>query len=115
MTQGHQIQKGLSRCGKQPFSENRVQIGESVWLEFCSLTDRQTDTHTQINCNENITPFCGARGVITGQTLKWVRSFLTGRNQRVMIGGVVSQISIESEPVRKQPIIKNHVHVGASV
>ena len=32
----------------QPFSENRVQIGASVWLEFCSLTDRLTHslTHT---------------------------------------------------------------------
>ena len=46
---------------KQPFSENRVQIGASVRLEFCSQefrTHRQTDrhAHTQTNWSENITP-----------------------------------------------------------
>ena len=34
----------------QPFSENRVQIGASIWQEFCSQAksweDTQTDTHT---------------------------------------------------------------------
>ena len=40
----------LSQYGKQSFSENRVQIGASVRLEICSLTDTQT------NCNKNITP-----------------------------------------------------------
>ena len=48
LTQGHQIQQGPSQCRKQPFSENRVQIGESVGLEFCSqeFPDTQTDRHT---------------------------------------------------------------------
>ena len=43
---------------KQPFSKNRVQIGASVLLEFCSQEklDTKTDTHTQTNCSENITP-----------------------------------------------------------
>ena len=49
-----------NQCGKQPFSENRVQIGASVRLEFCSQaeSDTQTDsqTNTQTNCSENITP-----------------------------------------------------------
>ena len=49
------------QCCKQPFSENCVQIGASVRLEFCLQefrTHRQTDRHTDTptNCNENITP-----------------------------------------------------------
>ena len=49
----------VSQCSKQPFSENRVKIGSSVRLEFCSQeiighTDTQTDTQT--NCSKNITP-----------------------------------------------------------
>ena len=40
----------ISIESKQPFSENRVQIGASVWLEFCSQekldTHKHTDTHT---------------------------------------------------------------------
>ena len=48
LTQGHQIHKGLSQCGKHSCSENCVQIGASVRLEFCSqeMPDRQTHTHT---------------------------------------------------------------------
>ena len=47
LTQGNQFQWGLSQCGKQPFSENCVQIGSSFRLEFCSQenirhTHRQT-------------------------------------------------------------------------
>ena len=65
LLQGHHFQWGLSQRGKQPFNEIRVQIGASVQLEICSLTDRQTDrqthSHTQTNWNENITlyDFCG--------------------------------------------------------
>ena len=40
----------------QLFSEDRVEIGLSVRSAFCSQTDRQTDTHRQTNCNDNITP-----------------------------------------------------------
>ena len=37
-------------------AKNRVQIGGSVRLEFCS----QAESDTQTNCSENITPqFCG--------------------------------------------------------
>ena len=39
--------------GKHPFSENRVQIGLFVRLEFF-FTDRQT--HRETNCNDSITP-----------------------------------------------------------
>ena len=50
LTQGHQFLKGSSQFGKQPFSENRVQIGTSFRLEFCSQenighTHRHTYTH----------------------------------------------------------------------
>ena len=46
------------REDKQPFSENRVQIDPFVWLEFCSMTDTQTDrqahTHThKLQCKYN--------------------------------------------------------------
>ena len=37
------ISKDLSQCSKQPFIKKRIQISESVPLEFCS----PTDTHTQ--------------------------------------------------------------------
>ena len=78
LTQGHQFQLVLSQCGKLLFSENRVQIGSSVRLEFCSQefswthrqTDRHTHTHTQSNCSENITPPWFRGGVkIIGQIL----------------------------------------------
>ena len=46
LTRGHQFWQGLSQCCKQSFSETRVKMGASVRLEFCWLTDRQTDTHT---------------------------------------------------------------------
>ena len=68
LTKGHQFQYGSSQWGKQPFSKNRVQIGASVRLEFCSEAEPDTHTHThthaQTNCSGNITPplFCG--GVI---------------------------------------------------
>ena len=59
---------GPSQGGKQPFSENRVQIGAFVRLDFCSqeVADTQTDrqTHTQTNCSENITPPRFRGGVI---------------------------------------------------
>ena len=45
----------FSQCSKQPFSDNRVKIGAYVLLEFCSQAFRHRDTHTQTNCNENIT------------------------------------------------------------
>ena len=37
-----------SQCGKQPFSENCVQIDASVWMKFCSqeVPDTQTLRHT---------------------------------------------------------------------
>ena len=41
---------------KQPFSENHVQIGTSVRLEFCSQEVPDTQTDTQTNCSENIPP-----------------------------------------------------------
>ena len=28
--------------------ENQIKIGASIWLEFCSQTDRQTDTQTEV-------------------------------------------------------------------
>ena len=75
--------QGSSQCGKQPFSENRVQIGSSVWLEFCSQAepdrqaDKKTDTHThtdtQTNYSENITPPLFHGGVI----ILFYRSFVT--------------------------------------
>ena len=49
LTQGLQFQKGPSQCSMQPFSKNRVQIGASVRLEFCSLTDRLTQSHTHLH------------------------------------------------------------------
>ena len=44
----YQISDCQCQCAKQPFSENRVQIGSSVRLEFCSQakSDTQTDTGT---------------------------------------------------------------------
>ena len=63
-----QYQYGSSQCSKQLFSKNRVQIGASVRLEFCSQADRQTDrhthTHTETICNKDIIPPRFHRGVI---------------------------------------------------
>ena len=47
LTQGHQFQQDLSQCGKQPFSENRVQIDSFVRLEFCSQVESDTQTDRQ--------------------------------------------------------------------
>ena len=61
LTQGHQYQFGLSQCNKQPYSENRVQIGGILFTwNPDTHTYRQrhthTHTHTQTNWSENITP-----------------------------------------------------------
>ena len=42
----NQFKLGPRHCGKEPFSENCIQIGASVWLEFCSQTD--THRHTEM-------------------------------------------------------------------
>ena len=76
MTQGHQLQLGLSQCSQQPFSENRVQIGASARLEFCSQADSRTDTqrdkqtHRQTNFSEDITPPRFRGGVIDKKHLE---------------------------------------------
>ena len=76
LTQGHQNQFGLSQCQKQPFSENRVQIGASVRVEFCSQEVRDTQTHrqtdTQTNCSENITLPRFHGGVISRWMERWI-------------------------------------------
>ena len=45
-TLGHQFQSGSRQYGKQPFSENRVQIGSFVRFEFCLQAEQDTQTHT---------------------------------------------------------------------
>ena len=53
LTQGHQFEKGLSQCAKQPISKNRVQIGVSVQLEFCSQEKSRTHTHTHTHTHRD--------------------------------------------------------------
>ena len=60
---------------KQPFSENRVQIGASVRLEFCSQEVPDTQTDTQTNRSENITPPRFRRSV-TKYKSYWNKSLL---------------------------------------
>ena len=85
LTKGNQFQYGLNQCGKQPFSENCVKIGISVWLERCSQAMSQIDTHTdkqtdiQTNCSENITPprFCGGVNIRYSITENMAMYFVT--------------------------------------
>ena len=72
LTQGHRFLKDSSQCVKQPISQNRVQIGASKFYSQ-ALTQTDRHTHTQTNCNGNIThpPFCeGVKsGIISNQSV----------------------------------------------
>ena len=49
-----EVTRELSRKMDNDLDKKRLPIGVSVRLEFCLLTDTQTDTHKHTNCSENI-------------------------------------------------------------
>ena len=102
LTQGHQFQRCSIQCGKQTFSENRVQIGSPVRLEFFSqveLTHRHTDTHTQTNWSENITlpRFCGSVKISIQK--QQTRPHLVCNLWTWFHGGVTRSIQITQTPL----------------
>ena len=107
LTQGPQCQQGLSQCSKQPFIENRVQVGNPFGWNFVhkQSSDKHTDTHTQTNLNGNITPPQFRGGVIKkGYCVTVILTFDPG-----------SPNSIGFEPMQYAAFSENHVQIGASV
>ena len=79
--QGHQFQYGPSQFSKQPFNKNCLQIIASVWLQFCSLTDK-TDRHIHMHRRaiKHLNNFPFFIQVLLCRVMKVYRKILNGGN-----------------------------------